>query len=177
MNKNASLVRWLLASVLFVCLLPLAHAQWSWKDKDGRRIFSDQPPPTSVPDKDILKRPAGSRTPAALAASEATASTPSSATTTTATGAVPKISGKDSELEKRKKEAEAKEVSQKKLEAEKVATARKDNCERAKRAKTSFDSGQRIATTNAQGEREIMSDSARASETKRLQDVISSECS
>jgi hypothetical protein len=175
MKKNASFFRWLTASVLFVCLLPLAQAQWSWKDKDGRRVFSDQPPPTNVAEKDILKRPPGARAPAAAVVSETVASsTPSSATSTT--GTAPKISGKDSELEKKKKEAEAKEAAQKKADAEKTAAAKKDNCERAKRAKSSFDSGIRISTTNTQGEREIMSDTARAAETKRLQDIISTEC-
>lgn len=175
MKNNASFLRWLLASVLLASLLPLAQAQWSWKDKDGRRIFSDQPPPTSVPDKDILKRPTGARAPAAV--SETTASTPSSATSTTATSPTLKVSGKDPELEKKKKEADAKEAAQKKAEAEKLASARKDNCERAKQSKAQFDSGVRIGTTNARGEREIMSDSARAAETKRLQDIINSECS
>lgn len=175
MKRNASLLRWLSAGVLFVCLLPLAHAQWSWKDKDGRRVFSDQPPPPGVAEKDILKRPAGSRVPAA--ASETTASAPSTATSTTATTATaPKISGKDSELEKKKKEAEAQETAKKKAEAEKTAAAQKENCERAKRAKTSFDSGVRISTTNAKGEREIMDEATRASESKRLQEIIASDC-
>jgi hypothetical protein len=175
MKKNASFLRWLCAAALLACLLPIAQAQWSWKDKDGRRIFSDQPPPTNVPEKDILKRPAGVRPPAAAAVSEAPSSIPTAATSTTST--TPKISGKDPELEKKKKEAEAKEATQKKAEAEKLASAKKDNCERAKRAKANFDSGMRISTTNAQGEREIMSDAARAAESKRLQDIIASDCS
>jgi Domain of unknown function (DUF4124) len=175
MKKNASLLRWLTACVLLACTVPLAQAQWSWKDKDGSRVFSDQPPPGSVPEKDILKRPPGARAPAAAAVSETVASsTPSSATSTT--GTAPKISGKDSELEKKKKEAEAQEATKKKAEAEKTAAAQKDNCERAKRGKASFDSGQRISTANAQGEREVMSDAARAAESKRLQDIIASDC-
>ncbi len=174
MKKNASLIRAFFAAALIVCLLPLAQAQWSWKDKDGRRIFSDQPPPTNVPDKDILKRPAGARAPVATQTSEATPSTPSALTSTTATA--PKISGKDAELEKKKKEAEAKENAQKKAEDEKNAAAKKENCDRAKRAKVSFDSGIRISTTNDKGEREIMSDATRASESKRLQDIIASDC-
>lgn len=175
MKKNAFSLRLLLATVLVACLAPLAQAQWSWKDKDGRRVFSDQPPPTSVAEKDIVKRPPGVRAPAAqTTAAEATASTPA-ATSTTATA--PKISGKDSELEKKKKEAEAKEAAVKKAESDKNAAARKDNCDRAKRAKASFDSGTRISTTNAQGEREIMNEATRASETSRLQAIIAADCS
>ncbi len=176
MKKNASCLRLLLATVLVACLAPLAQAQWSWKDKDGRRVFSDQPPPTSVAEKDIVKRPPGVRAPAV--ANEVSASTPSAATSTTSTTATaPKISGKDSELEKKKKEADAKEAAVKKAEADKNAAAKKDNCDRAKRAKAGFDSGTRISTTNAQGEREIMNEATRASETSRLQGIISSDCS
>jgi Domain of unknown function (DUF4124) len=171
MKTFASSIRFVCASVLLLSLLPLAHAQWSWKDKDGRRVFSDQPPPPSVSEKDILKRPAGMRAPAAA---EVAASTPSTGTSTTATA--PKISGKDSELEKKKKEVEAQEAAKKKAEEEKTAAAQKENCERAKRAKTSFDSGLRISTTNAKGEREVMDEATRASESKRLQGIISSDC-
>jgi Domain of unknown function (DUF4124) len=175
MKKNVSLIRTALAAVIFLCLLPLAQAQWAWVDKDGRKVFSDQPPPSSVPDKDISKRPGGVRAGAPVIASEATASKSSSTTSTTATAAKP--TGKDAELEKKKKEAEVKEAAQKKVDADKNAAAKKDNCERAKRSKASFDSGTRIATTNAQGEREIMNDANRAAETKRLQEIIASDCS
>ena len=39
-----------------------------------------------------------------------------------------------------------------------------------------LDSGTRIATTNGKGEREFMSDEARAAESKRVSDIISREC-
>ena len=43
------------------CLLPLvALAQWQWIDLAGRRVYSDLAPPSSVPEKNILKRPPGS---------------------------------------------------------------------------------------------------------------------
>ncbi|MEK9952912.1 MAG: DUF4124 domain-containing protein [Curvibacter sp.] len=36
--------------VLAGCLYALsASAQWQWLDKDGRRVFSDRPPPAEVP--------------------------------------------------------------------------------------------------------------------------------
>ena len=38
--------------------LPAAgFAQWQWIDKDGRKVFSDRPPPADVPDKNILSQP------------------------------------------------------------------------------------------------------------------------
>ena len=177
MKKSVSMPRQLFVVALLFCLLPVAYAQWSWKDKDGRRVFSDQPPPPSIAEKDILKRPAGVRAPAPVSEAPEASNTPSNSSAAgTAKADAPKISGKDAELEKKKKEAEAQEATKKKAESEKNAAAQKENCDRARRAKTSFDSGQRISTTNAKGEREIMDEATRASEAKRLQDIITADC-
>lgn len=146
-----------------------AYAQWLWIDETGAKVFSDTAPPPGIPDKNILKRP-GARAevkPQPTAAeSEATPS--------------PKVTGRDEQLEAKKKQAEkqAEEAAQakKKAEADKLAKARADNCERAKRAKATMDSGVRIATTNAKGEREIMDDKARAAEVQRIENVIRSDC-
>jgi len=59
---------------------------------------------------------------------------------------------------------------------DKLAKARQDNCERAKRSKMTLESGARMATTNAKGEREIMDDAARATEVKRINEIIQSNC-
>jgi Domain of unknown function (DUF4124) len=183
MKTFALPIRTLLLALLTACLLPTAHAQWGWKDKDGRTVFSDQPPPAGIADKDVTRRPAGSRPPAignSGTASSTATGTETAATATAAApaaaGSAPKVSGKDAELEKKKKEAEAQEAAKRKAEEQKVAEARKDNCERARRAKASFDSGTRIATTNAKGEREIMDDATRTVESKRLEGIIASDC-
>jgi hypothetical protein len=39
-----------------------------------------------------------------------------------------------------------------------------------------MDSGVRLATTNAKGEREIMDDKVRAAESRRMEGIIRSEC-
>ncbi|MFM7331520.1 MAG: DUF4124 domain-containing protein, partial [Brachymonas sp.] len=162
-----------------LCLMAVmtaAQAQWGWKE-GGRTVFSDQPPPQGIAEKDIIRRPANSRpaaAPAATAAAESTASTTSTGTTT---AAAPKLASKDPELEKRKNETKNKEAAAKKAEEEKFAAAKKENCERAKRSKANFDSGARISSTNSKGEREVMNDAQRAEESKRLQGVIASDCS
>lgn len=139
-----------------------AWAQWQWIDKDGRKVFSDRPPPASIQDKDILKRAAADNRPAAVPVA--------------AKASVPQLLGKDAALEARKKQAEDAEAASKKTEEEKIAKARAENCDRAKRGLASFESGVRIAVTNARGEREVMDDAARAVETKRLQAIASSDC-
>ena len=34
-----------------------AMAQWQWLDKDGRKVFSDRPPPQDIAQDKILKQP------------------------------------------------------------------------------------------------------------------------
>lgn len=153
---------WLLSGML-ACTSALA--QWQWLDASGRKVYSDTPPPINVPEKDILRR--AGPTVAAPAAGPVPAANPSAA---------PQISGRDGPLEARKKQAEAQEQAQKKAEADKLAQIRQDNCERARRGKATLESGVRMVTTNAQGEREVMDDAARAAETQRINEIIRSSC-
>ena len=86
------------------------------------------------------------------------------------------MSSVDKELEKKKKEKEDAEAAKKKEEEQRVTKAKIENCARAKTAKTTLDSGVRIGVTNTKGERDIMDDTARASEAKRVQGIIDSSC-
>lgn len=152
-----------------------ALAQWVWVDASGNKVFSDTAPPPGTPEKSILRKP-GSTRPAA-APSPAPAGTDSAGAQPVD---APKVTGRDEQLEAKKKQAEkqAQEAAQakKKAEEDRLAAARADNCERARRAKATMDSGVRIATTNAKGEREIMDDKARAAEVQRIEGVIRSDC-
>ena len=151
-----------------------ALAQWQWLDKDGRKVFSDRPPPPEIPQKNILKEP-GFKVPSAQQG--VVADTPIPAASAPAVKAsMPRLSGKDAELESRKKQADALEESKKQAEADNLAKARADNCERVKRGQAALKSGVRIALTNAKGEREFMDDAARLTETKRLQSIADSNC-
>src|ERR1017187_325860 len=61
-------------AALALLALP-AQAQWKWRDAAGHVQYSDLPPPSGTPDKDILSRPAVQRraTAATLPASAASA--------------------------------------------------------------------------------------------------------
>ena len=160
------------------CAIPLAvSAQWQWIDKDGRKVFSDQPPPPSVPANKILRQP-GARVapPAEEAVGPASAAASGAVQAAKAAASAPKLSGKEKELEDKKKAAEAAEVAKKKALEEEVARLRADNCARAKRSKATFDTGVPIARTNDKGEREVMNDATRAAEIKRLEGLIASDC-
>jgi hypothetical protein len=175
-SKSATLV-------LAFCTLALtaisASAQWQWVEKDGRKIFSDRAPPAGIPDKDILKRPAGATLPATaplLISSPEAAAGSKPVASPAAKASAPKLSGKDTELEAKKKKAEEEEAAKKKAEEEKVAKAKAENCERAKSGLATIQSGVRLSAVNAKGEREVFDDARRASESKRAQEIIDSNC-
>lgn len=154
-----------------------AFAQWQWIDKDGRKVFSDRSPPADIKEKDILKQPAGRNRVAALPNAESVAAAPTAAASAApGKASAPKLSGKDAQLEAKKKQADDEEAAKKKAEDEKVAKGKAENCERAKRSVAGLESGVRVSTTNAKGEREFMDDKARATETKRLQDIVAADC-
>lgn len=160
-----------------------ATAQWQWIDKDGRKVFSDRPPPQEIPEKSILKQPGGNlpRRAAPPVASTSgddaqAAATPSAAASAPKLPASAPGSGKDKALEEKKAQAEAAEAAKKKAEDERLAKARADNCTRAQQAKAVFDTGKPITQPNAQGERIFLDEAGRAAEAKRLDSIIASDC-
>lgn len=156
--------RWLLLAA--ACALPaVAGAQWQWLDKDGRKVFSDRPPPSDIAPNRILKQP-GQRPASAEAAAPAPA----------ASAPVPQVATKDKALEEKKKQAEAAEAAKRKEAEEQQAKARAENCTRAKEAKANFDSGVRIARTNSKGEREFLDDNQRKAELTRIEGIIARDC-
>jgi Domain of unknown function (DUF4124) len=168
-----------------------AFAQYMWLDASGRKVFSDQPPPVSIPTKNIKKQP-GNAAPATLATTTNTETTTAGATsenaasttappatanktaetkpTTTATTA------KDKDLEAAKKKLDDEAAAKKKAEQEKIDIAKAENCKRAKSSKATLDSGMRLAHTNDKGERGFMDDASRMVESKRLEGIIASDC-
>ena len=86
------------------------------------------------------------------------------------------MSGKDAELEAKRKKAEEEEAAKKKTEEEKVAKAKAENCERARSSLATLQSGMRMSAVNAKGEREVFDDAKRATESKRTQEIIDSNC-
>lgn len=161
-------------SLLAVTALALssgAWAQWQWKDASGRRIFSDTPPPVSVPDRDILQRPKGA---APAAQAPATAAAGPAATPAKATPAA------DASLEQRKQQLEKAEADKRKAEEkaaeEKAAKVRAVNCENARKNKATIESGVRVTVTNTRGEAEYLDEAARAAQLRQANDLIRDSC-
>lgn len=175
---SPSAIRTSIAATLLVCATS-SMAQWQWLDAGGRKVFSDRPPPADIPPKNIIKRP-GYNPPASvivLPAESKEAAAPANRASEPASAAAspkPSTSEQKAAVEQKKKEAE--EARLKKAEEEKIAKARAENCQRAKTALATLKTGTRIATANAKGEKQIMDDSSRAAEEKRLNGVIASDC-
>ena len=147
-----------------------ATAQWQWVDKDGRKVFSDRPPPQDIPEKSILKQPRHAIPLPQAAAPAASAAAPAAV----AQQAAPPV-GKDKQLEDNKAKADAADAAKKKAEADRMAKARADNCARARQAKLRLAPGQLVGHVNDKGERGFMDESTRAAELRRVDEVIASD--
>lgn len=157
-------------ALLAACLLPLAAAaQYQWIDKDGRKVFSDRPPPADVPADKVISRPRVAA-PVVIETPAAKASGPVIA------GSAPKLAGRDKTLEERKKAVEAAEAAKKKAEEEQIAKEREENCARARQTRAALDSGVRMQTTNEKGERVVFGDKERAAEAVKVDAVIARDC-
>lgn len=156
-----------LAALLGATLALPAAAQWKWRDKNGQTQYSDLPPPSGIAEQDILARPGSAQRHAPLAA-------PAPASGASAPLLVPKAV--EPELEAKRHKAEQEEAAKKKIEDERLAANRAENCNRAKAQMRTLDSGVRIARSNDKGEREILDDQTRADEGKRARDVAASDC-
>jgi hypothetical protein len=147
-----------------------AMAQWKWRDASGRITASDLPPPSTVPDRDVLTRPAEQRQPAAAPKLASAASAAPGAAAPQAT------TGSDPELEaRRKRVADEQSAQQRQLQA-RNDSARAENCTRAQAYVAALNEGQRISRSNAQGELAVLDDAGRAAELQRARAVVASDC-
>jgi Domain of unknown function (DUF4124) len=170
-----------------------AMAQYVWLDAAGRKVFSDQPPPSSIPAKRVLQQPGKP----SMSSSNSTSANNDSATKAEeddpanpktqakaaakeaaekASGIVKKSAEKDKDLEAAKKKLDLEAAAKKKTEEEAREASKADNCSRAKQAKMTLDSGLKIGTVNAKGEKTVMDDAARTVETKRIEGIMAADC-
>lgn len=148
----------------------VAGMQWKWKDATGAVQYSDRPPPSGTPEKDILSRPAAARSNVTELKPAAEASAPASA------AAKSDAKAADPDLEAKRKKAEDEKKAAQKADEEKVAKNRAENCQRAKSYQRTLNDGVRISRTNANGEREILDDKARADEQRQVEEIIRNNC-
>lgn len=137
-----------------------------WVDKDGKVRYGDTPPP-GVKTR-TLGSPAGSTPPAAgdeAAKDDAAKDAHKGPLTPT-----------EQEQAFRKRQMEARKSQEKEELARKDNEAKQANCARAREALATYDSGQRVARTNAQGERFYLDDDTRAAEAVKARQAVGDWC-
>lgn len=161
-----------IALPLVACLLAIAatgaSAQtiYKWRDASGQVHISDTPPPSGIPAKDVLSRPAPS--PAVVTHDAASGAAGASAP------------AGDSELMKKKAKADADKAQAAAVEKAKAdqqaADARAVNCASAQQQARNLSLGGRVARVNANGEREYLDDAAIAAQLRQAQAAAAQNC-
>lgn len=156
----------IVAAVILCGVTTAAFAQFVWLDEKGVKQYSDMPPPPSIPKKNILKAPGSPSQSAPVVVSD---TKPASAAGEAASGPMT-TAEKNAAFNKRKMaeaEKEKKLADQAKLESDKAK-----NCERTRNYKRALDSGERIGSTNSNGDRTLISDEQRARDTKDAKAIL-----
>jgi hypothetical protein len=154
------------ASALILLLSSAAQAgpTWVWLDENGRRVASDMPPPATVPDQRILRRPAA---PASATAPSAAPAAPAA----TATPARPAPAG-GTAAGRLTDEQLRQQVEQRN------AQIRADNCQRARASLESLQAGasQPLYMVNEQGQRVTLDEAMKRAESVRLRQIVRDNC-
>jgi hypothetical protein len=149
----------LLALLLLAMLAAPAHAQIKcWTGADGKRACGDTPPPGAKVTTVRTPPPAGAPAPAAKDAKKGP------------------LTPAEQEQEFRKRQQEAQKSAEKQAQAEQEAARKKEGCARAQENLRFLESGQRIARTDASGERYYLDDAQREQEIARVRDEVRRSC-
>ena len=167
-----------LAAASLACSMPAA-AQWAWRDAGGKMVYSDQPPPKSVPAKDIVRQPAAAPATRPRVTSEAPpeAAAETKATTPAGGPAAPRSpTVAEREIESRRRQQQLAEAEKKAADEEALRKQTAENCERLRGYQRALEGGHRIARVSAAGDKEILGDAQRASELERTRAQIEQNC-
>jgi len=148
--------------VFFVAALLAASGfaqQYKWVDKDGKVRYGDIPPPgiRATP----LKPPPG-------------AAAPSTSAPAAGGKKGEKVLTPEQAFQKRQKDQQ--EAAQKAEKERADAELNRVNCESARANLRQLQSGERVSTTNAAGERAYLDDAQRAKDVERVQKAVSDWC-
>ncbi len=179
MNPAKMLLLAALSAAALACSAPAA-AQWAWRDAAGRMVYSDLPPPSSVPARDIVRQPPAAPALRFDAMPEAQNETPAQAKAqpepprAAAQPRTPTYVEREIEWQRRQQQLAASEKKAADEDARKAQIA--ENCERLRAYQRALEGGFRVARLNAAGQQEFLDDAARASETERTRAQIEKQC-
>jgi hypothetical protein len=171
--KRNRIKRILAAAVLgMMGISSAAYAQYVWLDEKGVKQYSDMPPPTSVPEKRILKEP-GSRSPSLSSAPADASDAGTSAAPATKEKAPMTIAERNADFQKRRTEQAEKE--KKAAEEARIAADKARHCDQARAYQRALLSGERLARSDKNGERYFLGDEERAKEARETKRALD-EC-
>ena len=150
-----------LLAALFAAALafPAAAQMYKWVDKDGKVRYGDTPPP-------------GAKT-TAIQAPPPPASSSSRPAAAAGKGTEKPLSAEEAFQKRRKDAAEAEQKADKERAD---ADAKRANCDGARQNLRTYESGQRLSTIGANGERSYMDDAARASGLEQARKSVAEWC-
>lgn len=140
-----------------------------WTGADGKRVCGDVPPPGSR--TVTIKAPSGPAAPASSAKDAKDAKKDGKDAKRTGP-----LTPAEQEQEFRKRQAEAQKAAEKAAQEKQDADAKKENCARAREAAQTYESGQRVARTNAQGERIFLDEAQTQAELVKARQAVQQWC-
>jgi len=135
-----------------------------WNDANGKRVCGDAPPAGAK--VTTISTPSSPSAPAPAAGAKGDAKAASKGPLTPA----------EQEQAYRKRQADQQKSADKAAEEQRLAAAKQDTCNRAREALTQIESGQRIARTDAKGERYFLDESQMAAEAAKARQVAKEAC-
>lgn len=163
-NINRLLLALMVCGTSFAAM-PAAAETYKWTDADGKVHYSDQPPPANAREQKTITPHKHSSTPGAAPAATDKGAPPAKAKT---------YVEQEAEFKKRQVEAAERDAAEKKKADE--AAEKKRDCDQVRTQLAGLRAGGRITQTNAQGERDYMSDAQIGQEIERLKKAEASLC-
>jgi hypothetical protein len=153
--------RTLVLLALFLAAAGASAQTYKWVDRNGRLQYGDTPPPgvNATALRGPSSRPAAEPEPEAKPETKKGPLTPA-----------------EQEAEFRKRKEEAEKGRQKQAQATEEAAAKKENCAMAQNQVRTLESGQRIARTDAKGERYFLDEAQVAQEAAKARQAVQQWC-
>lgn len=151
-----------------------AHAQYSWIDDHGTRVFSDRPPPVGTPAARILQAPrsATAAIPVEVQAPTADAANPPDKTSPAAGAkhALPTLADREAAYRERAAQREA--DTKKAAEQARLKVEHANACTAAREEEQLMKKTRRMIGVNEKGERAVLTDEDKAARLARARRVL-----
>lgn len=179
MNRSSALYLLIAASL---AVPGTAFSQWQWKDNNGRTVYSDVPPPPSVPDRAVIVAPG--RAPGAYHPVETEPAAKSEAPAKADAPRMQPASAKAGSNKPKDPDAAFEERRDARIKAdleaatkEREELARQQNCQQMRNYATGLSEGMRVARAGPDGAAVRLNSDERAAELARTNEALQQQCS